>query len=77
MIINELLETVIISEENGNELPTLQSLEKTTWERRTGSDLKKEREKKKKGRKEASKDEKKMYIKPEPNDTFSKSNYLV
>ena len=47
MIINELLETVIISEENGNELPTLQSLEKTTWERRTGSDLKKEREKKK------------------------------
>lgn len=40
------------------------------WERRTGSDLKKERKK-------ASKDEKKMYIKPERNDTFSKSNYLV
>ena len=40
------------------------------WERRTGSDLKKERKK-------AYNDEKKMYIKPEPNDTFSELNYLV
>ena len=38
-------ETIIISEENGNELQTLRSLEKTMWERRTGSDLKKERKK--------------------------------
>lgn len=34
------------------------------WERGTGSDLKKERKK-------TSNDEKKMYIKPEPTDTFS------
>lgn len=40
------------------------------WERKTGSDLKKRRKK-------ASNDEKKMYTKSEPSDTFSESNYLV